>query len=152
MSFEPEQFSHMNIQPMEKIDEQPSSKAQAMSDDQFGQQEDGKLCLDQDLSTLGMRGRSTSDTSTFTGESASTLLSLSSADGTCSYPRSRSPSPPMVFHPAEGGLDLPGSPEDHHWDPSLEVHGPTQPSRDAVYVTMSSFYHSKGPEKSIDSH
>ncbi|CAL8322541.1 unnamed protein product [Lota lota] len=141
MTFEPEQFSHMNIQPMKKIKERPS-ESQAMSTDPTAQREDSDFGLDQELSTSGMRRRSTSDTSTFTGGSASTLLSGSSEEATYSRPNNRSPSPSMVLHAAEGGQNLPESSDDSQRDPSPEVNGPMQPSRDAVYVTMSSFYHS----------
>ncbi|KAJ3605767.1 hypothetical protein NHX12_027811 [Muraenolepis orangiensis] len=153
MSFEAEQFSHMNVQPMKNTEERPPF-SEAPANRAASQREDRELCSDQDLSARRgkWQGGSTSDASTtFTGESSSsTLLNLSSEDdGADSPPGSRSLSPSPVVRPAEeeeggggGGQSLLA--EASVEDRGPEVNGPTQPNRDdAVYVTMSSFYHSK---------
>uniref|UniRef100_A0A8C5CDF9 Fibronectin type-III domain-containing protein n=1 Tax=Gadus morhua TaxID=8049 RepID=A0A8C5CDF9_GADMO len=113
MNLEPEQFSQMNVQPMKKTEERPGESQAATAD----------------------------DTSGFTGESASTALSESSEEETYSRPNNRSPSPSMGMHAAEGRRDASESSGDGQRDASPEVNGPTQPCRDAVYVTMSSFYY-----------
>jgi len=162
MTFKPEQFSRVYIQPM-KAAEEPSSSGESRAASAEPSSEDlGDLCLDWDLPAAPgrRRWRSTSDnSSTFTGESASTLLSYqsSSADGTYSPPRSRSPSPPTVPRAAEGGRgpSLPGSsgsfgPQgDPPEGPEVNLNEPTQPNRDADYVTMSSFSQG-GPERPRD--
>lgn len=157
MSFKPEQFSQVYIQPINAAEEPLSSgKSRSTSADMSSEDLGGDLCLHWEVSPAvaagagGRRWRSTSDSSTFTGESASTLLSFQSslADGMYSQPRSRSQSPSTVPRAEEGGrgLSLPGSsgslgqgdPPD---GPEVNLNGPTQPHSDAVYVTMSSFYH-----------
>ena len=140
MTLEPEQFSQMNVQPMKKTEERPG-ESQAATAEPTAQREDSGFGLDQELSTSGMRWRSASDTSGFTGESASTALSESSEEETYSRPNNRSPSPSMGMHAAEGRRDASESSGDGQRDASPEVNGPTQPCRDAVYVTMSSFYY-----------
>ncbi|XP_059905694.1 interleukin-7 receptor subunit alpha isoform X1 [Gadus macrocephalus] len=150
MTLEPEQFSHMNVQPMKKTEERPG-ESQAATAEPTAQREDSGFGLDQELSTLGMRWRSASDTSGFTGESASTALSESSEEETYSRPNNRSPSPSMGMHAAEGRRDAPESSGDGQRDASPEVNGPTQPCRDAVYVTMSSFYYHNDQRSQSDS-
>ena len=140
MTFEPEQFSHMNVQPMKKTEERPG-ESRAESPEPTAQREDSGFGVDQELSTSGMLWRSASDTSGFTGESTSTVLSESSEEETYSRPNNRSPSPSTVLRAAEGGRDLPESSGGSRREPSPEVTRATQPSGDAVYVTMSSFYH-----------
>ena len=150
MTLEPEQFSHMNVQPMKKMEERPG-ESQAASAKPPAQREDSGFGVDQELSTSEMRWRSASDTSGFTGELASTVLSESSEEETFSQSNNRSPSPSMGPHTTGGGQDVPEPSGDSRGDPSPEVNGPTQPSRDAVYVTMSSFYHNNDQRSQSDS-
>ncbi|KAG7265475.1 hypothetical protein CRUP_006776 [Coryphaenoides rupestris] len=163
MSFKPEQFSHMHIQPMKAAEEASSSGESGAVSAEPSSEDLGDHCLDWDLPAApdgpgGRRWRSTSDSSTFTGESASTLLSYqsSSADGMYSRPRSRSQSPPTVPRAAEGGRgpSLPGfsgsfGRGDPPEGPEVNLNGPTQPNREADYVTMSSFRQG-GPERPRD--